>query len=253
MKRIGLIVALTATVAAAMGMDAARAAVPSYVASAVADPGRPEADRQRDGARHTAELMAFAQVKPGQKVADYMPGAGFFTRVFAKIVGPQGHVYAEFPQFMADFEKNEVAAIKALAADPGYANVSFVVTPAGAFDTTEPLDLIWTSQNYHDLQFGLKHEQIIALDKAIYAALKPGGVLLVIDHVAARGAGWSVAPKLHRIEPREIRADMKAAGFRLEAESRILRNPKDAHTLSVFDPAIRGRTDQVVYRFRKPR
>jgi predicted methyltransferase len=252
MKRLRLLSAFTAVVVAAMAVGATHAAAPSYVATAIADPSRPEADRQRDGARHTAELMAFAQLKTGQKVADYMPGAGFFTRVFAKIVGPAGHVYAEFPQFMADFEKNEVAAIKALAADPGYANVSFVVTPAGAFDTSEPLDLIWTSQNYHDLQFGLKHDEIIALDKAIYAALKPGGVLLVIDHVAAPGAGWSVAPKLHRIEPREIRADMKAAGFRFEAESRILRNRKDDHTLSVFDPAIRGRTDQVVYRFRKP-
>jgi len=253
MKRLGIIAAFAASVAAIMAMGAAQAAAPSYVASAVADASRPEADRQRDGLRHTAELMAFAQVKPGQKVADYMPGAGFFTRVFAKIVGPEGHVYAEFPQFMADFEKNEVAAIKALTAEPGYANVSFVVTPAGAFDTAEPLDLIWTSQNYHDLQFGLKHDEIIALDKALYAALKPGGILLVIDHVAAPGAGWSVAPKLHRIEPGEIKADMKAAGFRLEAESRVLRNRKDDHTLSVFDPAIRGHTDQVVYRFRKPR
>jgi predicted methyltransferase len=253
MKRFGLIATLTAIVAAAIAMGAAHAAVPTYVASAVADASRPEADRQRDDLRHTAELMAFAQVKPGQKVADYMPGAGFFTRVFAKIVGPEGHVYAEFPQFMADFEKNEVAAIKALTAETGYANVSYVVTPAGAFDTAEPLDLIWTSQNYHDLQFGLKHDQILALDKALFAALKPGGILLVIDHVAAPGAGWSVAPKLHRIEPKEITADMKAAGFKLEAESRILRNPKDDHTLSVFDPVIRGHTDQVVYRFRKPR
>jgi predicted methyltransferase len=253
MKRLGLAIVLTVAAATAAGLSAAQAAVPSYVASAVADPARPEADRQRDEARHTAELMAFAQVKPGQKVADYMPGAGFFTRVFAKIVGPKGHVYAEFPKFMADFEKDEVAAIKALTADPAYANVSFVVTPAGAFDTAEPLDLIWTSQNYHDLQFGLKHEEILALDKAIYAALKPGGILLVIDHVAAPGAGWSVAPKLHRIEPKEITADMQAAGFKLEAESKVLRNPKDDHTLSVFDPAIRGHTDQVVYRFRKPR
>jgi predicted methyltransferase len=231
----------------------AAAAVPEYISRAVADPARPAADVQRDAARHTAELVAFAQLKPGQKVADYMPGAGFFTRVFAKAVGPSGHVYAEFPQFMADFEKNEVTAIKALVADPNYANVSFVVTPAGSFDTSEPLDLIWTSLNYHDLQFGLTHEQILALDRSIYAALKPGGVLIVIDHVAARGAGWSVARKLHRIEPREITADMRAAGFRLEAESRVLRNRHDTHTLSVFDPAIRGHTDQAVFRFRKPR
>jgi predicted methyltransferase len=232
---------------------AADARIPAHIASAVADPARPQADTQRDAQRHTAELLAFAQIKPGQKVADYMPGAGFFTRVFAAAVGPAGHVYAEFPQFMADFEKDEVAAIKTLVADPHYANVSFVVTPAGAFATSEPLDVIWTSQNYHDLQFGLKHEQILELDRSIYAALKPGGVLIVIDHVAAPGAGWSVAPKLHRIEPRAIRADMQAAGFRLEAQSAVLRNPHDDHTLSVFDPAIRGRTDQVVFRFRKPR
>jgi predicted methyltransferase len=255
MKRLRLIVALAAaaTLAGTAATIASAAKLPAYIVDAVADSARPEADRQRDELRHTAELMAFAQVKPGQKVADYMPGAGFFTRVFAKIVGPQGHVYAEFPQFMADFEKKEVAAIQALAADPGYANVSFVATPNGSFDTAEPLDLIWTSQNYHDLQFGLSHDQILALDKSIYAALKPGGVLLVIDHVAAPGAGWSVAAKLHRIEPKEILADMKAAGFRLEAESRVLRNRADTHALSVFDPSIRGHTDQVVYRFRKPR
>ena len=244
---------LALVLSAAAAAAATAAAIPAHIARAVADPARPAADVQRDAQRHTAELMAFAGIKPGQKVADYMPGAGFFTRVFAQAVGPEGHVYAEFPQFMADFEKDEVAAIKTLAADPHYANVSFVTTPAGAFETREPLDLIWTAQNYHDLQFGLKHEQILALDRSIYAALKPGGTLIVIDHVAARGAGWSVAAKLHRIEPREILADMKAAGFRLEAESRVLRNRADDHSLPVFDPAIRGRTDQVVYRFRKPR
>lgn len=236
-----------------LAASAAAAPVPDHIARAVADPARPAADVQRDAQRHTAELLAFAGLQPGQKVADYMPGAGFFTRVFSQAVGPAGHVYAEFPQFMADFEKDEVAAIKALAADPHYANVSFVVTPAGAFEAREPLDLIWTSQNYHDLQFGLSHEQILALDRSILAALKPGGVLLVIDHVAAPGAGWSVAPKLHRIEPREILADMQAAGFQFEAGSDVLRNAADDHSLSVFDPAIRGHTDQVVYRFRKPR
>jgi predicted methyltransferase len=222
------------------------------IAAAVSDPGRPAADRDRDGRRHPAELMAFAGVKPGQRIADYMPGGGYFTRIFAKAAGPQGHVYAVFPAFLAEFDKRDAEAVKALAGQPAYANVTYATTPNGALQVAEPLDLVWTSDNYHDLQFGLSHDQIIALDKAIFAALKPGGALVVVDHVAAPGSGWTAAPMLHRIDPEAIKADMAAAGFRMEAEDSVLRNPKDPHTAVVFDPSIRGRTDQVVLRFRKP-
>jgi predicted methyltransferase len=223
------------------------------VAAAVADAGRPTADRQRDADRHPAELMAFAEVKPGQKVADYMPGGGYFTRIFAKAVGDKGHVYAVFPEFLAQFDKRDADAVRALVAEPGYGNVSFGTTANGALTVAEPLDLIWTSDNYHDLQFGLSHEQILGLDKALFAALKPGGVLVVVDHAAAAGAGWTQARTLHRVEGAAIKADMASAGFRLEAESQVLSNPKDPRTAAIFDASIRGHTDQVVLRFRRPK
>ena len=240
-------------VALAVGSGPALAAgTPKPIAAALADPARPTEDRDRDAARHPAELMTFAEVKPGQRVADYVPGGGYFTRVFSGIVGPNGRVYAVFPEFMAKFETKDVASIKTLVAQPAYANVQFATTLDDTLNIPEPLDLVWTSLNYHDLQFGLSHDQIIGLDKSIYAALKPGGVFLVIDHVAPPGTGWTVAKTLHRIDPEAIKADMAEAGFTLDAESQILRNPDDPHTAIVFDPSIRGKTDQAVFRFRKP-
>jgi predicted methyltransferase len=222
------------------------------IAAAVGDSARPAADVGRDPARHPAQLMAFAGVKAGGKVADYMPGSGYFTRIFARVVGPGGHVYAIFPEFMAKFDQRDADAVRALAADKRYANIGFSTTPDGALAAPEPLDLVWTSDNYHDLAFGLSHEQIVALDRSIYAALKPGGILVVVDHAAAPGVGWSVAKTLHRIDPEAVKADMAEAGFRLEAQSGLLANPKDPHTAVVFDPSIRGHTDQIVLRFRKP-
>ena len=241
-------------VALVLGAGAALAAsgIPQPIAAALAAPSRPDAEKQRDAARHPGELLALAGVKPGERIADFMPGGGYFTRVFSGTVGPKGRVYAVYPEFMAKFETKDVASIKALVAEPAYANVQFVPPPDDTLNIPEPLDLVWTSLNYHDLQFGLSHDQIIGLDKSIYAALKPGGVFLVIDHVAPPGTGWTVAKTLHRIDPEAIKADMAEAGFTLDAESQILRNPDDPHTAIVFDPSIRGKTDQAVFRFRKP-
>ena len=249
----GLALALCAAVLAGLAACASGGGGPGGVSAAVADPARPQADRNRDAARHPAELMAFAGVRRGWKVADFIPGGGYFTRIFAKSVGPTGKVYAIFPEAFASYAKADVESIKAIAADPAYGDVTFATTPNERFVAAEPLDLVWTSLNYHDLQFGLSHDQIIAFDKSIYAALKPGGEFVVVDHVAAPGSGWKVASTLHRIDPEAIKADMAAAGFRLEAESQVLRNPADPHTATVFDPSIRGHTDQAVLRFRRPR
>ncbi len=251
-----LMLLASACLALAAGSATAWAAVPKpsgAIRAAVTDRSRPPADTLRDKARHPAELMAFAGVRRGQKIVDYMPGGGYFTRVFAKAAGPKGHVYAAFPEFMAKFETMDVEAISALASEPGYRNVTLLTTPNSALTVPEKLDLVWTSDNYHDLQFGLSHDAIVGLDKSVYAALKPGGVFLVIDHVSAPGAGWTVAGTLHRIDPEAIKADMTQAGFVLEAQSDLLRNPDDPHTAVIFDPAIRGKTDQVVFKFRKPK
>ena len=253
-KVLRLVLATAAALAFASPAALAKGPRPSRaVVAAVADKSRPADDTTRDASRHPAELLAFAGVKKGQKIADYIPGSGYFTRVFAKTAGPKGHVYAVFPEFMAQFDKRDVDAIKLLVADPGYANATFATTANDSLGGLPPLDLVWTSNNYHDLQFGLSHDQILALDKSIYAALKPGGVFLVIDHVAASGSGWTAARTLHRIEPEAIKADMAEAGFKLDGESEVLRNPDDPHTAVIFDPSIRGKTDQVVLRFRKPK
>ncbi len=254
MRRISLLGAVCVVMAfGPVAAQAARHKAPGAVAAAIADKTRPDADRQRDKTRHPAELMAFAGVKRGQKIADFIPGGGYFTRIFAKVAGPKGRVYAVFPEFIAQFETMDVASIKALVAEPAYDNVTFLLTPNDTLNAPEPLDLVWTSQNYHDLQFGLTHDQIVGLVKSVYGALKPGGAFLVIDHVAAPGAGWTVAKTLHRIEPEAIKADMAEAGFKFVGESNVLRNPDDPHTAIVFDPSIRGKTDQVVFLFRRPK
>jgi predicted methyltransferase len=223
------------------------------VAAAVADPHRPAADAAADALRKPADLMAFAGVEPGWTVADYIPGGGYFTRIFSRIVGPQGHVFAIWPNEYAKEDPESVAAMKALAADPAYANVELLYEPAASFGVPRPVDLIWTSQNYHDLHDKfMGSPDVGAIDKALFAALKPGGVLVVEDHAAAPGSGLRDTDTLHRIDPASIKSELLAAGFVFDGESTVLRNPADDHTLKVFDKKIRGHTDQVVFRFRKP-
>jgi len=116
-----------------------------------------------------------------------------------------------------------------------------------------PLDLIWTSQNYHDLHLTQVHVDPVALDKVWFAALKPGGTLIVSDHVALPGAPvTATADALHRIDPAAARKEIESAGFVFDGESQALRNPSDPHTANVFDPAIKGMTDQFAFRFKKP-
>ncbi len=228
-------------------------AMPSNIAAAVADPARPTEDRARDVARKPAEVIAFAGVKPGDTVVDLIPGGGYFTRVFSKAVGPSGHVYALVPSYLAKAYPQSVTAIQALAADPAYRNVTVWIEGVGKLAGQGPVDLVWTSQNYHDLHGpSLPPETATGIDHAVFMALRPGGAYVIEDHVAEAGSGVRDAGVLHRIDPAFVRDEVEASGFTFEAESPVLHNPLDPHTARVFDPAIRGHTDQFIFRFRKP-
>jgi predicted methyltransferase len=227
----------------------------NYVTSAIIDPARPADQRQLDAWRRPAEVIAFSGLKPGDRIADFMSGNGYFTRIFSKVVGPGGAVYAFLPaQELANCAPEETAGTKALERDRRYRNVTVLIDAADRFAVNEPLDMVWTAQNYHDLHDKFMQPiDIAALDRAIFRALKPGGVFLVIDHVAAAGSGLRDTETLHRIDPEAIRSEVTAAGFVFEAQSDVLRNPEDSHLLPVFDATIRHRTDQIVFKFRKPR
>ncbi len=228
----------------------AGAETPAPIVAAVADAHRPPADTARDAARHPADMLTLAGVKPGDSVLEILPGGGYFTRILSKAVGPKGHIYAAVPDPKSKFAEPAAAAI---AADPAYPNVSVIVITDMAKSGLPPLDLIWTSQNYHDLHLSEVHTDVAALDKLWFGMLKPGGTLIVIDHAALPGSPVAAtANKLHRIDPAVVRQEVVGAGFTFDGQSEVLRNPADPHTAIVFDPSIKGKTDQFAFRFRKP-
>jgi predicted methyltransferase len=221
-------------------------------ASAVADPGRPDADKTRDADRKPAEMLAFAKVKSGETVVDYIPSKGYFTRLFSAAVGPKGSVYAVTPQLLVDiYAKAGKAPPPSITGEPGRGNVHDAMASGGSLNVPVPVDLVWTSQNYHDIHIFAGADGAAQLNKAVFAALKPGGLYVVLDHAAATGLDDAGMKKLHRIDETLVKKEVLAAGFVLDGESNVLRNPADPHTANVFDPLIRGKTDQFILRFRK--
>lgn len=220
------------------------------IAAAVADKDRPQADKDRDADRKPADMLKFAGVKAGMTVVDTLPGAGYFTRLFSDVVGPKGKVIAYIPDEM--LVKSQTALERANAAAAGRSNVEVVHDPLMAPPPQGVADVVWTSQNYHDLH-NMAGVDVVAFNRLVLQMLKPGGVYVVLDHAAAAGSGLANTNDLHRIDPAAVKAEVVAAGFVFDGESKVLANPADKHDLKVFDPALRGKTDQFVYRFRKPK
>jgi len=232
----------------------AQANTSALIRNAIADPTRPPEQVARDADRKPAEVVTLAGLRPGARVADFMSGGGYFTRIFSRVVGSSGHVYAFLPdEQLAHCTPDEVAGTRAIEHNAAFANVSVLTAPANDFRAPEPLDLVFTAQNYHDLHDKFMWPTAVAVfNKAVFDALKPGGTFIVIDHVAQPGSGLRDTDTLHRIDPASIIREVQAVGFVLEAQSDLLRNPADPHLTVVFDPHIRGHTDQVFLRFRKP-
>lgn len=257
MKRHGVTALMGAAMVSAAAFagwqaGAAQPATPAYIAQAVSNPARPKDDIDRDAARKPAEMLEFAGIKPGQTVVDLMPGKGYFSKLFSAAVGPNGKVYAFTPAEFAKFSKTALPANGAVA-DTAWPNVIFATTPINDFAVPTPVDVVWTAQNYHDLHDSFAGPADLAkVNAAVFRALKPGGYYVILDHAAAAGSGLSATETLHRIDPAAVKAEVTAAGFKFVGESKVLANPEDNHTLKVFDPALRGHTDQFIYKFQKP-
>jgi len=276
-------------------MHGAHAAVPTYIATAVADSNRPSSDTERDADRKPAAVIAFAGLKPGDRVADFMPGRGYFTKIFCKIVGDTGRVYAitlprQTPKPAPDAARTADSVSSATSSssskpasaplapacnnvtdinlkgvnkpapelhsysdDPGLVYEYWSLRPAAeSFAAPEPLDMIWTSENYHDLHNkSLNTPDMLAVNKALFAALKPGGVLIIEDHAAAPGSGTRDTETLHRIDPKQVKKEALAAGFKLVGESNLLRNSQDPHRTKAHE--MHDKTDRFLFKFRKPK
>ena len=212
------------------------AAASAAIAAAVADPVRPAEDVARDADRKPAQTLEFYDVQPGQVVFEFVAGGGYFTELLSRTVGSTGKVVAS----RLAPERNKDGHLANVTAAP---DSDWGLAP-------DSVDLVFTALNYHDV-INLKVDRVPLLAN-MYRALKPGGTLAIIDHSAQAGSGTRDVGTLHRVDEDVVVSEVKAAGFELVATSDLLRNPNDARTLAVFDPAIRGKTDCFVLKFRKP-
>lgn len=223
------------------------------ITAAVAEASRPAADKARDADRRPAESVAFSGLKPGDKIIDLVPGGGYFTRIFSKTVGAGGKVYALTPDEILKRNAGAADAVKKIAAEPGYGNVEVISTSINDVKAPVPVDMVWTSLNYHDMHNPfLGPANMGNYNKAVFNALRPGGIYIVIDHAATPGSGVRDTELLHRIDAEAVKAEVTGVGFQLVEESKLLAHPADDHTGRVFDAGLKGKTDQFVLKFRRP-
>ncbi|HEY4030520.1 MAG TPA: methyltransferase [Caulobacteraceae bacterium] len=226
------------------------------ITAAVADKGRPEADTKRDADRKPAEIVAFAGVKPGMSVEELFPGGGYYTRILSKVVGPKGKMFLVTPAEMKDRARagspTPAQTSDNLAKEVG--NATVVWQPADSPMAPEKVDVVWSTDNYHDYRNpGFGAVDMAKFNKAAFDSLKPGGVFIIEDYEAAPGAGASHTNDLHRIESAQVKKEVEAAGFKFDGMSEVLQNKADDHTLAIFNPMIRGHADQYVLKFVKPK
>jgi predicted methyltransferase len=218
------------------------------IAAAVASPGRPSDDTERDADRKPAEVLRFFELAPGQRVADLMGGTGYYTEILARAVGPDGGVWIQNNPFVV--KRFADAPLRERLERLGLKNVVRLDTELEQPNLPSDLDLAIMVLFYHDTYW--QKVDRAAMNRAIFAALRPGGIFGLIDHHAEAGSGDREVDKAHRVDAALVRGEIEAAGFVLEAESDLLRHPEDDRTKNVFDEDIRGKTDRFIYRFRKP-
>lgn len=209
-------------------------------------------DTAIDADLHGPEVAAFVGAKPGETVVDLIPGRGYWTRTFARIVGGTGHVYGIWPKSYADRNAAQVQSYAQMIATPAFANTSALVQPAAPATPTK-VDVLFTANDYHSYAGGEFAPVTAAqLNKAAFDALKPGGTYVVIDHVAIPGMDAKAAAALERVDPALVRKQVTDAGFTFVGESRLLASADDDHSLSAYAPTVRGHSDQFILKFAKP-
>ena len=240
----------------ALAAPAAAWAEPADVAASVAaTAARTEANVKLDEGRKPAEVLTYLGLEKGMRVLDMFGANQYWAEIIAPAVGPDGFVVVWQPnQFLNDKRRATFAEFAARQKNVLLINSPFEQPSIG----TNAYDFILMNLDYHDVYWESAERKISRMEpdawlKRLYAAARPGAVVGIIDHVAAPGGDTrAVVEKLHRIDPAVVKADFQRAGFVLEAESDLLKNPADDHSLNVFDEKIRGKTDRFLFKFRKP-